>query len=59
MKNYAPFLVIAAMLVIAFAINAGVMWLFASQWGFSPVFIAGLLGVGHATNSIFSGSSRR
>jgi hypothetical protein len=59
MNEYWSMALIAGMLVLAFAINAGIMWFFSSYCEFSPVLIAGLIGVGHATNSIFAKSKRR
>jgi len=56
--EYWSMALIAGMLALAFAINAGIMWFFSSYCGFSPVLIAGIIGVGHATNSIFAKSNR-
>jgi F0F1-type ATP synthase assembly protein I len=56
--EYWSMALIAGMLALAFAINAGIMWFFSSYRGFSPVLIAGIIGVGHATNSIFKKSNR-
>jgi len=52
------YLIVALMLALAFATNAGAMWFFGSYCGFSPVLIAGLLGVGHASNVLFKSSRR-
>ena len=58
MNDYWSMVLIAGMLGLAFAINAGIMWFFGSYCGFSPVLIAGIIGMGHATNSIFKKSKR-
>ena len=58
MNDYWSMALIAGMLALAFAINAGIMWFFSSSCGFSPVLVAGIIGMGHATNSIFKKSKR-
>jgi hypothetical protein len=52
------YLILALMLALAFVINAGIMWFFGSYCGISPVLVAGIVGVGHASNALLKSSRR-
>jgi hypothetical protein len=46
-------------LCVAFAVSAGVMWVFGVWMGCSPVIVAGFLGVGYACNGYFKPPNKR
>jgi type IV secretory pathway VirB2 component (pilin) len=58
MNEYWSMALIAGMLALAFVINAGIMWFFGSYCGISPVLVAGIVGVGHASNALLKSSRR-
>jgi fatty acid desaturase len=54
MKSNANAMILVAMiLVAAFAFNAGLMWVAVNLLGWNPIIIAGLFGAGHAANHLF------